>query len=41
MNEYAKEGKRFLKSLDDYFEEFKEVVGHGMFFYRENRCNRI
>lgn len=41
MNEYAKEGKRFLKSLDDYFEEFKEVVGHGMIDYMRSRTTNL
>lgn len=27
MNEYAKEGKMFLKAIDDYFKEFETVTG--------------
>ena len=30
MNEYAKEGTKFLKTLDDYFKEFEKVVGYSI-----------
>lgn len=33
MNDYAKEGKRFLETLDDYFKEFEKVIGYSVVQY--------
>lgn len=38
MNEYAKEGKKFVEAIDTYFSEFKEAAGGDwiMFFWGRN-----
>lgn len=36
MNEYAKEGKKFLKTLDCYFKDFEKTVGYSVLQYLRN-----
>lgn len=37
MNNYAKEGTKFLKTLDDYFNEFESIVGYSINQYLSSR----
>lgn len=41
MNDYAKEGKKFLKSLDEYFKEFEKVVGYSMVQHMRSRTSTV
>lgn len=36
MNEYAKEGKKFLTTLDCYFQDFEKAVGYSILQYLRN-----
>lgn len=41
MSDFAKEGKKFLKSLDDYFKEFEKIVGYSMVQHMRSRTSTV